>query len=273
MEMEKLLVVGDEQVARNQLKSWLEREGSVLEAADRPGAIHLFLQHFPKVVVLDLALAPGPDGSSEGLRCLEWIVRMRPATKVVVLASARQRKDAYRALECGAYDLQQKPVHPPELQAVVRRAFHLCHVEEQSLQLKEALERTAGGVEGAAGQCDALQRLCERRQAAPQDAFGATDATPDRPGGGPAGAASEQGSDEQKGERHRGGNHAAGPALPAGQVTLREARDTVEKRMVVDAIGSCGGNMTKASELLGVSRPALYDLMKKYGICRGALLG
>ena len=38
-------------------------------------------------------------------------------------------------------------------------------------------------------------------------------------------------------------------------------------------IGDSGGNMTRASELLGVSRPALYDLMKKYGIGRGRAQG
>ncbi|WP_236018954.1 helix-turn-helix domain-containing protein [Geomonas propionica] len=54
----------------------------------------------------------------------------------------------------------------------------------------------------------------------------------------------------------------------AGQMTLREARDRVERYMVHDAIQSSGGNMSKAAEVLGVSRPALYDLAKKYGLCR-----
>lgn len=54
----------------------------------------------------------------------------------------------------------------------------------------------------------------------------------------------------------------------AGQMTLREARDSVERYMVHDAIHACRGNMSKAAEVLGVSRPALYDLAKKYGLCR-----
>jgi transcriptional regulator of acetoin/glycerol metabolism len=36
--------------------------------------------------------------------------------------------------------------------------------------------------------------------------------------------------------------------------------------MISAAVGNCRGNMAKASELLGVSRPALYDLMKKHGL-------
>ncbi|WP_224958273.1 helix-turn-helix domain-containing protein [Geomonas subterranea] len=53
-----------------------------------------------------------------------------------------------------------------------------------------------------------------------------------------------------------------------GHLTLREARDRVERYMVHDAIQASGGNMSKAAEILGVSRPALYDLAKKYGLCR-----
>ena len=57
-------------------------------------------------------------------------------------------------------------------------------------------------------------------------------------------------------------------AMAFGALTLREARDRVEKWMVHDAIRACAGNMSKAAEMLGVSRPALYDLVKKYGVCR-----
>lgn len=61
--------------------------------------------------------------------------------------------------------------------------------------------------------------------------------------------------------------------LGGGQMTLREARDQVERYMVHEAISTCGGNMSKAAEVLGVSRPALYDLVKKYGLCRVKVRG
>ncbi len=259
--MEKLMVVEDEPAVRDQLQTALGKEHAIVAAKDRAEAVNLFLQYLPRVVVLDLGLPPDPEGSSEGLRCLDWIVRMRPCTKLVLLASAPQREEAYRALDCGAYDFHHKPVLPAQLQATIRRAFHLCHVEEQSRQLKEALERTAA-CEAVAGQCDALQRLFPARQVIHLLESEGAEAVVRHPFVLP------------------GGREAAGwvPDLPAagasaGALTLKEARDKVEKRMVSDAIGNCGGNMTKASELLGVSRPALYDLMKKYGICRGGVPG
>lgn len=57
-------------------------------------------------------------------------------------------------------------------------------------------------------------------------------------------------------------------AMAFASLTLREARDRVERWMVHDAIRACSGNMSKAADMLGVSRPALYDLVKKYGVCR-----
>mgnify|MGYP000264070868 CR=1 FL=1 len=52
-------------------------------------------------------------------------------------------------------------------------------------------------------------------------------------------------------------------AVPAvGQVTVEEA----EKRMVRQALEKTGGNIQRAATLLGLSRPALYRRMEKYGI-------
>jgi two-component system NtrC family response regulator len=47
---------------------------------------------------------------------------------------------------------------------------------------------------------------------------------------------------------------------------LREARDKAERQAVVRAMGHVGGKIAQAAELLGVSRPTLYDLMKKYNL-------
>jgi len=46
-------------------------------------------------------------------------------------------------------------------------------------------------------------------------------------------------------------------------MTLKEARDRAEREIISIAIEN-GGNMAKAAELLGISRPTLYDLAKKH---------
>lgn len=47
---------------------------------------------------------------------------------------------------------------------------------------------------------------------------------------------------------------------------LRVIRDSAEKRAIISALGRVNGNMVKAAELLGVSRPTLYDLMHRLGL-------
>jgi two-component system NtrC family response regulator len=43
-------------------------------------------------------------------------------------------------------------------------------------------------------------------------------------------------------------------------------RDQAELDAVTRVLGRVNGNISKAAELLGISRPTLYDLMEKYGL-------
>lgn len=47
---------------------------------------------------------------------------------------------------------------------------------------------------------------------------------------------------------------------------LRQVRDEAERRAIIAALGRTNGNVVKAAELLGVSRPTLYDLMHRFGL-------
>ncbi len=47
---------------------------------------------------------------------------------------------------------------------------------------------------------------------------------------------------------------------------LRAIRDKAEKNAIITAMGRVNGNVGKAAELLGVSRPTLYDLMHRLGL-------
>ncbi|MBI5485475.1 MAG: PEP-CTERM-box response regulator transcription factor [Deltaproteobacteria bacterium] len=49
-------------------------------------------------------------------------------------------------------------------------------------------------------------------------------------------------------------------------ISLKDARDQVEREMISAGLKEAKGNMAKAADLLGVSRPTLYDLVKKHGL-------
>ena len=47
---------------------------------------------------------------------------------------------------------------------------------------------------------------------------------------------------------------------------LRLVREQAEKGVIIAALARSDGNVLKAAEMLGVSRPTLYDLMHRYGL-------
>jgi len=58
------------------------------------------------------------------------------------------------------------------------------------------------------------------------------------------------------------------PAIEALEenLNLRQARDAAEYKVMVKALARVDGNIVRAAELLGISRPTLYDLMNHHGL-------
>jgi two-component system, NtrC family, response regulator len=52
----------------------------------------------------------------------------------------------------------------------------------------------------------------------------------------------------------------------AAVLNLRQVREQAEKNAMLRVLGRVNGNLSKAAELLGVSRPTLYDLMHRFGL-------
>ena len=61
-----------------------------------------------------------------------------------------------------------------------------------------------------------------------------------------------------------------GLAPPTGNenefIDLRQVRDAAERTAVVTALGRANGNLARAAEILGISRPTLYDIMHRLGL-------
>lgn len=49
-------------------------------------------------------------------------------------------------------------------------------------------------------------------------------------------------------------------------LNLRQVREEAERRAVVRVLARTNGNIARAADILGVSRPSLYDLMNRFGL-------
>jgi len=51
-----------------------------------------------------------------------------------------------------------------------------------------------------------------------------------------------------------------------GKFSLKEIRKNIETKLIKEALEEARGNVSLAAKMLGITRPTLYDLMKKYNI-------
>jgi len=63
---------------------------------------------------------------------------------------------------------------------------------------------------------------------------------------------------------HPGGSGDGGARTRYEGMGLKESRELLEKELLTKALARSGGNLSKAAQELGISRPTLYDLMEKF---------
>ena len=119
----KILVVDDESPLRETLRQSFTREGhTVMAVADGRSAIDRASTDQFDIVLLDVALGPGPDGY-EVCRTLRT---RRNVVPIIMLTALDSEADAVLGLEAGADDYVTKPFGLAELRsrirAVLRRA-------------------------------------------------------------------------------------------------------------------------------------------------------
>lgn len=110
-----VLVVDDEDIVREVVCTYLEREGySTLQASAGRAAVALIESEQPDLIVLDVML-PEIDGYS-----ILAELRKRDDIPVILLTARTEETDRVLGLELGADDYVVKPFSPRELAARVR---------------------------------------------------------------------------------------------------------------------------------------------------------
>ena len=111
----RLLLVEDDEDARQQLATYLGRRGYRLDQAGTAAdAWRLWEAHRADLILLDLGL---PDG--DGVQVIRR-VRREAATPIIVLSGRGEERDKIAGLEAGADDYLTKPFATDELNARIR---------------------------------------------------------------------------------------------------------------------------------------------------------
>ena len=130
----RILVVDDEEPAREVLQRRLTQSGYVCEATpNAEGASELLQGGAFNLVLLDI-LMPGKSG----IDYLPEVVAKYRDTAVVMLTAVGDTSTAVKAMREGAYDYLTKPVDHDELIAKVERALER---RARSVQLREYQEQ------------------------------------------------------------------------------------------------------------------------------------
>ncbi|HEX8738791.1 MAG TPA: PEP-CTERM-box response regulator transcription factor, partial [Casimicrobiaceae bacterium] len=152
-----LLIVEDDPALQKQMQ-WAFDQYETVVAADRESALAQLRRYEPAVVTMDLGLPPQPDDPTEGLRLLEEIHGLAPATKVIVLTGQNDRANALKAISLGAHDFCPKPFEPEFLTWTVERAFRVHELQAENAQLREAQNSPA--MSGIITRDPEMQRIC-----------------------------------------------------------------------------------------------------------------
>jgi two-component system NtrC family response regulator len=95
----------------------------------------------------------------EGLALLEGLLAIDRLTKVVVLTGNNERSSALRAIQSGAFDYIQKPVHLETLRVTLSRAAYVHQLEQENRRLQQ--QATQDGFQGIIGTSSQMQHLFE----------------------------------------------------------------------------------------------------------------
>jgi DNA-binding NtrC family response regulator len=133
----RILVVDDEEIVRESLGGWLEKDGYAVErCADGPSALERLEAERWSILVVDLKM-PGMNG----LEVLEQAKRMHPDLAVVMMTAYATVDTAVAAMKAGAYDYLVKPFDPEELSLMMQKIVAQQALVRENMVLRQALKQ------------------------------------------------------------------------------------------------------------------------------------
>ncbi len=118
MEHCRVLVIEDDEIAREQLAKVIKKEGhQVLEAEDGRVGVELFKKELPEIVVTDLKMS-----DADGMEVVQMVKRLSAKVQVIVTTALGETDTAVMAIREGALDYLKKPIDTDQLTVALGRA-------------------------------------------------------------------------------------------------------------------------------------------------------
>lgn len=135
----KILVVDDDPVTRTLLTKRLMREDYTVETAENGvAALEKIGDQFYDVVLTDLIMPGGVDG----IGVLERAKQRHVKTEVILITAHATVENAIEAMQKGAVDYLQKPIHLEELILRLEKIHNLKMLVKNASDLREAMDVT-----------------------------------------------------------------------------------------------------------------------------------
>jgi two-component system response regulator HydG len=156
MSKTRILVVDDEETARNGLAKLLQQEGYVVETAgDGVEALAAVSDRPPALIISDLKM-PNMDG----MELLKQLRERGIETPTVVATAFGELSSAVAAMRAGAEDYLTKPIDFDALLLIVERTLARDELKSEAENLRRQLRaRDKEGLEGLLGASAAMQRV------------------------------------------------------------------------------------------------------------------
>jgi two-component system response regulator AtoC len=133
----RILVVDDEEIVRESLGGWLEKDGYVVAPLpDGRSAVEKLKSERWSIMIVDLKM-PGMDG----LQVLEAAKKLQPELAVVIMTAYATVDTAVTAMKLGAYDYLVKPFDPEELSIMMQKIVSQQSLVRENAVLRQALKQ------------------------------------------------------------------------------------------------------------------------------------
>jgi two-component system chemotaxis response regulator CheY len=112
----KLMIVDDSNIMRRRIERSQQFEELELVGTASNGieAIEMFRKMDPDVITMDLTMP-----QMDGIECIETIVRLKPAVRILVISALADKATAVEAMEKGANGFLNKPFTDRQLNEAI----------------------------------------------------------------------------------------------------------------------------------------------------------